>query len=481
MKKLFFFLIIVLISFLSIDTHAQSFKFVWENTLVEVPYGDSVEKYKDIPKAYLYVDGKIKTDANITYNKDGDWLCYLKDVDTTKLRDYYVWYKAYENDIYKPGTCLDYKCKVQFKIVDKEAPEIKILNDEIIINSNNKSFDLLSNVNIYDNCDKNLNITVSPKFEELGIGEHTIKIYASDESGNSTLASYILKIEDSTIPYFLKTKSSDLIFDLNSNPSLEGYFEAYDDIDGNITSKINYPSIDTSKIGDYEYYLSVKDSNGNEAKELINVKIKDLTIPEIELVKDSDLLSYKLNLDSFDYFKYIKNIKDNDLIDYNKLTYETNLCNKVGSYYIRYKYDDGINNIYKDVIIKLMSYEKPIIKTNTIPVLVGKYTDIKPMIEIEDLSDDNINSSIIITDDNVNYYKEGSYIVDVYAINSSGISTNEKVEIKVLNNKDYNNYLKIETNTSNISPLIYIFSSIIILFLIGFTIFIIILKKKKKI
>ena len=129
MKKAIVALSILGLALISLDVSATTFKFVWENTLVEVPFGDSVDKYKDIPVAHLYVDNKMVEDANVTYNRDGDWLCYLKDVDSTELKDFYVWYKAYENDIYRPGTCTDYKCKVQFKIVYKEDPVIKILND----------------------------------------------------------------------------------------------------------------------------------------------------------------------------------------------------------------------------------------------------------------------------------------------------------------------------------------------------------------
>ncbi len=479
MKRIIFLIFVLFITLISVNTHASSFKFVWENTLVEVPFGDSVDKYKEIPKAHLYVDSIEKPDANITYNRDGDWLCYLRDVNTNVLKDYYVWYKAYENDVYRPGTCTDYKCKIQFKIVDKEAPKITILNQEINLNSGTTDFDPLSNVTITDNCTKDLKISYSPKFSELGNGSHTIKITAADESGNITEASFKLNIIDSTLPYFVKLKSDQLIFDVGSTASLEGYYEAYDDVDGNITGKINYPTIKTDKPGDYTYELKVSDSSGNVATEEVNVTIKDLTIPTIELSKETDILSYDINLNTFNYLKYVSNITDNDTINYNNLTYETNLINKVGSYYIRFKYTDGTNLVYKDLIIKLVSYKKPNVETDMVPLVVGNYVDLKDYIKVTDPSDENINLSIIIDDDNVNYYKEGSYIASVYAINSSGISTEEDVEVKILSQKNYNKLMGIEEKNDFSTYLIYILAGVIALMLVGFTLVIILLKKKK--
>ncbi|MBR4496211.1 MAG: hypothetical protein IKP12_03670 [Acholeplasmatales bacterium] len=367
-----------------------------------------------------------------------------------------------------------------FKIVDNEAPKITLLNDEINISSNVLDFNPLTNVLITDNAKGMLDVTYNPKFNELGLGKNIIKVSATDESGNRSDASFNINIIDSTIPYFVKIKSDELIFDKGSQASLLGYFEAYDDLDGNITAKINYPSINTEKEGDFEYELKVTDSQGNETKEVIKVKIKDLTKPAIELNKETDILSYKIDLDNFDYLKYVSNITDNEKINYDNLSYETNLKNKVGTYYIRYKYNDGANLVYKDLIIKLVSYEKPIIETEMVPIIVGKFVDLKDYIKVIDDSDETISSSVIIDDESVNYYKEGSYIAKAYAINSSGISTEEEFEVKVLSKSNYDKLVSGKDNINISLYLNYILASIIILIL-GFVIaFIIILKKKRK-
>ena len=83
MKKVFIFLSLLIslfpLSFSNIFA-AASWKYVWSNTVVEIPIGDSVENYKDIPYAILYKNNVALTDTNITYNREGDWLYYLKNV-----------------------------------------------------------------------------------------------------------------------------------------------------------------------------------------------------------------------------------------------------------------------------------------------------------------------------------------------------------------------------------------------------------------
>lgn len=84
---LFFFF---LLSFFFINVEAVSFKFIWQDTTVEIPLGGTLENYKNIPIARLYKNGDLLSDANVTYNTEGDWLFYFKDVNTYKVGTYKV-------------------------------------------------------------------------------------------------------------------------------------------------------------------------------------------------------------------------------------------------------------------------------------------------------------------------------------------------------------------------------------------------------
>ena len=54
------------------------------------------------------------------------YLCFLSNVNTTRVGTYKVWYKAYESN-YIPGTCTDYKCLVtsKFKTIDYYTDECR--------------------------------------------------------------------------------------------------------------------------------------------------------------------------------------------------------------------------------------------------------------------------------------------------------------------------------------------------------------------
>ena len=130
------------------------------------------------------------------------------------------------------------------------------------------------------------------------------------------------------------------------------------------------------------------------------------------------------------------------------------------------------------MILKLVSYEKPKVETSTVTLLVGNYVDLKDYIKVIDPSDDYIESSIIIDDEAVNYYKEGNYIAKVYAINSSGISTEENVEVKVLNKNNYDKYLN--NNQSSHDYVYYILALLSFVLIISFIFIILLFVKKKK-
>ena len=118
----------------------------------------------------------------------------------------------------------------------------------------------------------------------------------------------------------------------------------------------------------------------------------------------------------------------------------------------------------------------------TVSILEGEYVDLTNYIEVFDESDSNVSSSLIVYDDDVNYYKAGVYMAEVYAINSSGISTTQNVEVKVLNNKDYNRMFGNDSFFET-KDIIYIslMLGMMILFASIFIIVVFILKRKKKI
>ena len=471
----------ILASLASVNVSASSWRFSWDNTVIDIPLGESIERYKYMPKATLYKNGVALTDATINYLRDGDWLYYLSDVNTRKVGTYYVWYKAFENDKYKPGTCKDYKCKIEFNVIDSTAPEITILNNNLSIRAKS-NYNLLDNVVAKDNYYDDLEYKINSNINFDIPGDYIVDIYVTDGSKNVSHKSFNVNIFDNSIPQITKIKSEPLKFIIGDVIDLSSYFSAYDDVDKDITNKIIYPSISSDEVGIKTYTLRVSDSALNEATLDIEVEIYDPYIPEINLYNESIILDYETNFKAYDFKKYVKEIKDNETVDYSKLKIEANLENKVGEYLVDFIYSDGTHEVVKSLNVNLVSFDKPTIDTKTISILEGEYVDLSNYVEVYDESDSNIASSLVIYDNDVNYYKAGVYMIEAYAINSSGISTTQNIEVKVLNNKDYNRMLG---NSSMLETKDIIYLSIMlgmmILFAGIFIIAVFILKRKKKI
>ena len=425
MKKISIFLLfIVSFLYISIVTSASSYKFEWYNTYVEIPVGDSSEKYKNLPYARLYVDGRYASDARVTYNTVGDWLYFFEDINTNVIGEYKVWYKAYENYKYCPGTCNNYKALITFRVVDKIAPRITILNNNLKLKRGISDYDFLKNVKVTDNYDNNpeINISHSIDFNTNGIypvyvyatdssnnqtasvfnveiygdvtppiisitspiveislttstydpnsnfnvfddstnecnikleydikygeiGDYPVNITAIDNDGNISISSFIVRIIDTSTPPTIKYNGlgDTISIPINKEFNIKELFTAYDSIDGDITNDINYPTFDNTKLGEYDYIISVTNSYGKVTEYKAKIKVIDVDTPKIHLTTHNITLDYKINLDTFNFKKYIIKITDDSIVDLDKIIIENNIENKVGNYYIRYSYSDGIH------------------------------------------------------------------------------------------------------------------------------------------
>ncbi len=443
MKKiniLFIFSFLILL-FSSIKSYAKAYSYRWENTNVKIRVGSSIEDYKDVPRAKLYIDGVLASDAKINYDRKGDFLYYLKDVDTNRCGTYYVWYKAYENNKYFPGTCPNYRVKVKFDVIDDISPEIKPLKDTIniqkgTVNNDSELVELLkNNIFVKDNY-SNPSLSFNEYEVDLSsIGIYKIFAYAKDESNNMALTSFNLNIYDNNYPTLTNVNKDDtLYFNLNDDASLKGLFIAYDKYDGDISSKIIYPKIDTSSIKEEEYTIRVSNNSGNETELTITVCIIDDVIPTITPIEENIILDYKTNFDEYD-FKSLVNIDDNNDINYDNLTYHFDkpLENKVGTYNISYEYTDNYFIANTNIKLTLLSFDKPSLILDDVVIDRNNRIDLMDYITVYDESDPDVLNNVVIDDTNVNYSESGTYYADVSCMNSSGEKAISKLCITVKN------------------------------------------------
>lgn len=84
------------------------------------------------------------------------------------------------------------------------------------------------------------------------------------------------KVENDTTSPNLVLKESKLIIYQNDILNYEAMVvEATDDVDGDLSSKVEHNVIDTSEVGEYELEYKVKDNAGNEAKQKLEIIVKE--------------------------------------------------------------------------------------------------------------------------------------------------------------------------------------------------------------
>lgn len=419
--------------------YAASWEFIWHNSTVDIPVGESLSDYKDIPYANLYRDETLLADANISYIKEGDWLRYLSDVDTTKVGTYKVWYKAYENQKYRPGTCTGYKCLITFNVVDTIKPFINILSNRIKIDSKSEDISLeeLNNILIenvvYNDNYSSVEIRFEHNIDLKKCGVYECLATALDESGNYDRCMFEVEIFDSskTSIYFLY--SNDYIR-VNKGEELDirAYFTAIDSKDGDISDKIKYQSFDTSVVGIYEYSVSVINNLGNETTKTITVEVVDKRDVNLTLNSHVIIIDYKTNLDEYSFMQYL-NYDETIFNNLDCLSITHDIENKVGNYHIDYDYDDTINKLHDNILVKCVSLESPQIVVSDIEFFINSNVDLYDYIEVRDSSDEYVSESLKIDDSNVNYSKTGTYYAKATAYNSSGMQASKTFRVIIKN------------------------------------------------
>ena len=127
---------------------------------------------------------------------------------------------------------------------------------------------LVNNRNISDN------VVISSDVDESKLGNYTVKYNLEVKylNYNETLTRKV-KIVDKTAPVLTVNSEGEVTINRYSEFTMPSY-EAYDDVDGIITDKIEINSnVDTSNEGTYEITFKVKDSSNNETSKTIKVNV----------------------------------------------------------------------------------------------------------------------------------------------------------------------------------------------------------------
>lgn len=479
------FLLIIVSLVITIKASAASvFSYRWENVHVEVPLFASIYDYSILPKASLYKDGKLLTDTNITYDTNGDWLYYLKDVNTAKPGQYSVWYKAYESN-YKPGTCNNYKQLVTFTIYDNEAPVINLLNKEIEIPKETEKFDFTSLVTVTDNLnDYTLSIN-SSSVNFKAIGDYEVYYKATDSSGNYDEETLLVHVVDTAAPVITYLgKTNPLKIEALDTIDLKTYFKATDDVKGDVSSsfKIESGNLDYQNedgtftftaSGKYSYQISFTDDINTSTYDL-DIEVVDNNPPVLKLKTTSIETDYRTTFMIETFKSLIAESRDNgkDLKDRVEIDYSS-IVNSVGSYQVKYFVKDDLGLETEAVLtVNLISNVPPSLVTKNASIMVGELIDFKEYVTVSDPSDNEIENKIEFLDENFDNNTPGIYYINVVCKNSSNKTTTGTIKVEVVSKTE-----TIIGGNFNLKLAILIVTGGLI---IGTSIYLIIKKKKEK-
>lgn len=469
---IFSFFICTLTSFFTINSSAATWKYEWFNTLVEVPLGDTVENYKKIPYAILYKDNVALTDTNITIDYNGDYLFYLKNVNTNKIGEYKVWYKAYESK-YIPGTCNEYKCLITFKVRDYTKPKLDIISDPLFLA---KDSDYNLDLNVVSSDDYgDVSLVYNTNLNINRLGEYDVFVTAKDISGNYDSKEFkVIVYDNSSLPIISCNQYEDDIYiPYKMDFDITKFFTAIDSKDGDITDKIIYPPLTNDSICTYNYTISVSNNSLLTSYYTVKIHVVDEEEPVLELTQHELILDYKTDFENYNFMQHIKKLSDNLPINKDNIKIEHNLENNVGNYIINYSYNDGVYEVADSISVNLFSFKSPKIKASDIEMKVSSNINLYDYVSVSDESDINILDSLIIDDNEVNYNSEGEYFATAYCMNSSGLSSQVKFKVIVTSDSIFSS-----SNIGITLTIIIIFSILIIVSLgIGIYLF---LKKKRR-
>jgi hypothetical protein len=302
------------------------------------------------------------------------------------------------------------------------------------------------------------------------VGTYPVTVVAIDASGNKASKEFYAVVYENKAPVISFDMPNNILeIPLNKPCDIKSHFIATDAFEGDISSKIEYPTIKNDEVKEYRYTVRVKNEANLSSRYTITIRVVDDVEPKLELTTKSLLFDYMIDLNSINFMDYIKDLSDNKEINYDNLKITTDMENKVGSYTIWYSYTDDIYTVSDSIAVSLISYTKPEIIVEDISILEDSDVDLSLFIECYDESDENILDSLEIYDQNVDYGNPGTYYAEAYCMNSSGLSTTKTFKVIVNSNG-------IEMNPMLIGMII---SLAISLGLIAFILIYIILKKRK--
>ncbi len=288
-------------------------------------------------------------------------------------------------------------------------------------------------------------------------GIYYIRIEASDNTNIGSIDINIHVADD--IKPTIQNESGCYITNFDNPYSLKeikSWFTAYDETDGDITSKIvfetNYPSdLSLLKPGNYLFKISVMDNSQNESTFIMNLYVIDNKAPNVisqrVIVHNNNLLSTKeilKKVKAIDNFDGEIPIEEEHII---QNTYEGST--KIGDYFIDIEVSDSSSNkTTHRIVVQIIDKINPIINLKSDIFLSSSKLSteefIRNYMEATDETDGDITNKIKINLDNYkkNFNKIGEYVCYAMISDNAGNEYIKEFIVHVFDDKSPIIYIK---------------------------------------
>lgn len=332
------------------------------------------------------------------------------------------------------------------------------VKDELVnIWDTNKYFNIVKNDDDHDYSVNIIQNNYTQNYTTPGVYEVIYRVSSGDVYHDFSL---FITVKGSYVPTISTSDSINVVVDISSPitlASLKADIKAYDEEDGDLTSKLvfdtNYDELNLD-IGQYYLNAYVVDSDNNESNISIKIHVVDVEAPKID--NSIFTLSYAKEYSDDELFRLLgaSDNYDNDIkYEIIENTYKYNFS-KIGSYAVVFRLTDSSNNYATyPITIKVVDDIAPVIVKSDISATTAKCLskdEILKYVSINDLS----KYSVDVDFDNYknNYNKVGNYIITISATDVYTNKTSICLNINVISNTApivyYDNKIRIYTDTT---------------------------------
>lgn len=392
-----------MLSFLST---AVNIAIIWSGTNITIPLNDSLEPYKAIPEATLYIDDKAVEDPEMYYEYEVNHTRFSV-VRTSAVGTYTIGYRAYFPTYGMSSTEM-----IKFIVVENEKPFLSV--DDITINVGSKVPDLISYVTYYDNYDdvSELKLSIDSSLINPNIvGSYPVRYKVVDKSKNESELIKNVNVVDKIAPTIQSIKPIELEF--KSKFNYHDYFKITDNYDQVLNITFDDKYVNYQKPGIYELTVIAKDQSLNTSSKIVNVSIIDNSKPNLRLKYNEITINYLQKLTIEELRSYIIDVSDN-LSELNEHHVDITSyvdSERLGTYEVIYEVFDEVGTSTKEILkVHVKDRIKP--KLTIIKSLTLSLNDLEPYILDYILPSDNYDDALdinVTTSGKIDMSKVGQY------------------------------------------------------------------------